>query len=69
MGKIVTYDINLTKKHKLSKESKLRLKALEAMKDEDIDTSDIPELTADWFKGVIKNPLYKSVKKITKKQG
>lgn len=63
MGKIVTYDIDLTKKPKLSKESKLRLKALEAMKDEEIDTSDIPELTADWFKGAIKNPFYKPVKK------
>lgn len=26
-------------------------------------TSDIPELTADWFKGAIKNPFYKPVKK------
>lgn len=63
MGKIVTYDIDLTKKPKLSEEAKLRLEALEAMKDEDIDTSDIPEITADWLKGSIKNPLHKSVKK------
>lgn len=52
-------DIDLTKPPQLSEEAKLRLEALEAMKDEEIDTSDIPELTADWFKGAIKNPFYK----------
>lgn len=57
----VCYEI--TKKPKLSKESKTHLKDLEAMKDEDIDTSDIPELTADWFKGSVRNPFYKPVKK------
>lgn len=52
-------DIDLTKPPQLSEEAKLRLEALEVMKDEDIDTSDIPEITADWFKGAIKNPFYK----------
>jgi uncharacterized protein (DUF4415 family) len=46
-----------------SKEDILRLKKLKNMKDADIDTSDIPELTEVWFKKV---KLIKPNNKVTK---
>jgi uncharacterized protein (DUF4415 family) len=42
---------------------KRRLKALAARPDSEIDLSDIPELTEDFFKNAVRNPFYRPVKK------
>ncbi len=39
------------------------LRSVAAVRDEDIDLSDIPELTAKDFERAIKNPYYRPVKK------
>jgi len=38
------------------------LAALAKRPDSEIDFSDIPEITADFFKGAIKNPYYRPLK-------
>ena len=48
---------------KLSPEVRANLRSIAAMKDEDIDYSDIPQLTAKDFARAIPNPYYRPVKK------
>lgn len=43
---IVRFELDPSKPHKLNDESKVRL---DGIKDEQIDYSEIPELTDDWF--------------------
>ena len=56
-------------KHKPRPDGKLttrvhaNLRGVEAIRDEDIDFSDIPELTAKDFERAIENPYYRPVKK------
>lgn len=38
------------------------LARIDAIRDEDIDCSDIPELTPEWFKGAVLGGVYKPVK-------
>jgi len=38
------------------------LKALSALRDEDIDTSDIPPLTETFWENAVRNPFYRPVK-------
>jgi uncharacterized protein (DUF4415 family) len=48
----------------LTKEQKKQLETLANMKDEDIDTSDIPELTEEFWKNAVRgNPFFRPVKK------
>ncbi len=48
----------------LTAEQKKQLEALAKMKDEDIDYSDIPELTEKFWKNAVRgNPFYRPVKK------
>jgi uncharacterized protein (DUF4415 family) len=48
----------------LTETQKKNLEALANMKDEDIDTSDIPELTDEFWKNAVRgNPFYRPVKK------
>jgi len=44
---------------------KAELAALQAMPDEDIDTSDIPPLTDAFWKNAVRNPFYKPTKTST----
>ena len=48
---------------KLSKKTIANLRSVAAIRDEDIDFSDIPELTARDFGRAIPNPYYRPVKK------
>lgn len=48
---------------KVTPAMKRRLKELASRPDSEIDFSDIPELTEDFFKGAIRNPFYRPVKK------
>lgn len=47
----------------LSKEALRRLRQLEAMPDEEINLSDIPEWTEEMWKNAVRNPFYRPVKK------
>ena len=48
----------------LTETQKKNLEALDKIKDEDIDTSDIPELTEKFWKNAVRgNPFYRPVKK------
>jgi uncharacterized protein (DUF4415 family) len=48
----------------LGAEQKKQLEALDKLKDEDIDLSDIPELTEKFWKNAVRgNPFYRPVKK------
>jgi uncharacterized protein (DUF4415 family) len=60
MGKIVRRTWEEMEKHKISPEAIARMKAI---KDEDIDFSDIPPLTEKFWKNAVRNPLYRPVKK------
>ncbi|MBB6146711.1 uncharacterized protein (DUF4415 family) [Silvibacterium bohemicum] len=48
---------------KVTPAMKRHLKELASRPDSEIDFSDIPELTEDFFKGAIRNPFYRPVKK------
>jgi uncharacterized protein (DUF4415 family) len=56
--KIVTYEIDILNPPPLTEEQKLRLEALAAMSDEDIDFSDIPEADENFWKNGQRNPYY-----------
>ena len=60
MGKIVRRTWEEMEKHKISPEAIARM---EAIKDKDIDFSDIPPLTEKFWKNAVRNPLYRPVKK------
>lgn len=62
MSKIVRHDIDLENPPPLTDEQKARLKLLRDMPDDQIDTSDIPEIT-DWS-GFKRGRFYKPVKKL-----
>jgi|ERR1700735_2109655 uncharacterized protein (DUF4415 family) len=49
----------------LTAELEAELTALQAMPDEDIDTSDIPPLTDAFWKNAVRNPFYKPTKTAT----
>jgi uncharacterized protein (DUF4415 family) len=48
---------------KLNAESRRKLRNIAEMKDEDIDTSDIPELTAEQFRRGLRGMLYRPIKR------
>ncbi len=62
MGKMVSYTVDLANMPPLSAEEKARLKALAAKPDSEIDFSDIPRLTPEFFARAIRNPYYKPTK-------
>ena len=61
MSKIVTRSIDLTNPPKLSEEAKSRLAKLN---ESEIDYSDIPPLTHEFWATAVSNPLYKPTKQI-----
>lgn len=48
---------------RLTPEDKLRLKELAARPDSEIDFSDIPELTEEFWQNAVHNPFYRPAKK------
>jgi len=60
MGKVVRRTWTEMENHKVSP---VAIARMEAIKDEDIDFSDIPPLTEKFWKNAVKNPLYRPVKK------
>jgi len=63
MSKIVQYEVDLNNLPKLTEAQLAELKALSELPDDDIDFSDIPPLTDDFWAKAVRNPLYKPVKK------
>jgi len=59
---MIRKEIDLNHPPPLTKEQKARLKALAARPDNEIDCSDIPPLTDEFFERAIRNPFYKPTK-------
>lgn len=65
MNKTVKYEVDLANLPPLSSDQKTELKALAAMPDSQIDYSDIPPLSDDFWKNATRNPFYKPIKQAT----
>ena len=65
MNKITKYQVDLGSLPPLTQEQKRELAALSAVPDSQINVSDIPPLTDDFWKKAVKNPFYKPVKQAT----
>lgn len=61
--KIVRYEFDPTNPPPLTDEQRERLRALDGVKDEDIDFSDIPPLGEDFWKNAVRGKFYRPVKK------
>jgi uncharacterized protein (DUF4415 family) len=60
---LVIYEVDPANPPRLSAKRKRELAALAALPDDQIDKSDIPELTEKFWKNAIRNPFYRPVKK------
>jgi uncharacterized protein (DUF4415 family) len=65
MNKITKYQVDLESLPPLTQVQKRELAALSAVPDSQIDVSEIPPLTDDFWKKAVKNPFYKPVKLAT----
>ncbi len=59
---LVVYEFDLENLPPLTEAQKSELKALEALPDDQIDTSDIPPATEEFWKNAVLNPFYRPVK-------
>ena len=64
-GKLVRRVVDLANLPPLTLEQSAEIERLAAMPDSEIDTSDIPELTEDFWKNAVRNRLYKPIKTST----
>jgi uncharacterized protein (DUF4415 family) len=65
MSKTVNYEADLANLPPLTAAQQAELKALAALPDSEIDYSDIPPLTDEFWKHAVKNPFYKPTKQAT----
>jgi len=65
MKKTVKYALDATKPLPLTEEQKAEIKALSELPDSKIDYSDIPPLSAEFWKSAALNPFYKPTKTST----
>jgi uncharacterized protein (DUF4415 family) len=63
--KFVKHTLDLTKPPSLTKKQKAELAALAARPGSEIDYSDIPPLTEEFWKNAVRSKYYKPVKKST----
>ena len=63
--KLVKREVDLQNLPPLTEEQSARLALLAKKPDSDIDYSDIPPLSADFWKNAIRNPFYKPKKQVT----
>jgi len=49
----------------LTEKQRAEVAALQAMPDSQVDTSDIPELTPEFWQNAVRNPFYKPTKQVT----
>ncbi len=64
-AKMVRFKVDLANMPPLTAAQRAELEALAAMPDEEIDFSDIPEATEDFWKNAVRNPFFRPVKKST----
>ncbi len=64
-SKTVRHRVDLANLPPLTPGQKAELAVLAARRDSEIDTSDIPELSEDFWKNAIRNPLFKPTKTST----
>ncbi len=62
VSKVVRYELDIENPPPLTNEQRAELKALSERLDSDIDYSDIPPLTDDFFKHAVRGRFYKPVK-------
>ncbi len=60
--KPVKYELDLDRLPPLTQQQNAELEALEGMPDSDIDYSDIPPLTDEFWKDAVPNPFYRPSK-------
>lgn len=65
MSKIVRYEVDLDHLPPLTEARKAELQALAEMPDSEIDYSDIPPLTEEFWQNAVRNPFYKPTKTST----
>ncbi|RZI54118.1 MAG: cytoplasmic protein [Pseudomonas sp.] len=65
MSKTVKYEVDLANLPPLMPTQKTELEALATMPDSQIDHTDIPPLTDDFWKQATKNPFYRPTKQAT----
>jgi uncharacterized protein (DUF4415 family) len=58
----VTYELDLENPKPLTAAERAQLKALAALSDDQIDTSDIPPASEKFWKNAVRNPFYRPVK-------
>ena len=63
--KMIRTTLDLNNIPPLTDEQRTRFAALAAMPDSEIDYSDIPETTDEFWKNAVRNPLYKPIKQAT----
>ena len=63
--KIVSYEFDPANPPPLTARQKAEIAALRARPDREIDTSDIPELGAEFWRAAVRNPFYKPTKTVT----
>ena len=64
-NKVVKYELDPDRLPPLAQRQKAELEALKALPDSEIDYSDIPPLTDDFWKHAVRNPLYRPTKAST----
>jgi len=64
-AKMVRFKVDLANMPPLTAAQRAELEALAAMPDEEIDFSDIPEATEDFWKNAVRNPFFRPTKKST----
>ena len=62
MSKTVRYEVDLNNLPPLTEAQKAEIETLAAMPDDQIDTSDIPELTDEQWAGAVRGRFYRPIK-------
>jgi uncharacterized protein (DUF4415 family) len=65
MSKTVKLELDPASPPPLTDKQKAELEALQAMPDEEIDYSDIPPLSDEFWKNAVRNPFYRPTKTLT----
>jgi len=62
MRKVVRYKFDPANPPPLTEAQKAEIAALKARPEDDVDTSDIPELTEEFWQKAVRNPYFKPIK-------
>ncbi|WP_027169910.1 BrnA antitoxin family protein [Mesorhizobium sp. WSM3224] len=62
MRKIVRYKFDPANPPPLTEVQKAEIAALKARSEDDVDTSDIPELSEEFWQSAVRNPYFKPIK-------